>query len=115
MRVLIENMPRMLQEIIEQAITGQPDMEVVDPPVSAAVSEHLEDPDVVIIGAAEADDASVPSAVLVRWPRSRVVTIATQRPVAVLYWLRQHQTPLGEISTARLVETIRLAAAVPSR
>ena len=107
-RVLIRDAPTMLREILEQAISGESDMEVVSesarhPGASDAV------PDVVVIDVGDGDPAARGRAVLDRWPRSRVVTIRGRGQHVSMFELVLQGRELGDLSPGQLVETIRAA------
>jgi chemotaxis response regulator CheB len=100
----------MLRDILEETIAQQRDMELVRD-VTPRARPTEQQPDVVIIGTSAPRDASGPTDVLERWPRSHILMIATSGNEAVMYELQQRQTPLGEMSPAGLVDAIRAAYA----
>jgi hypothetical protein len=110
MRVLVHNMPRLLRDIVEGAIVGQPDMELVagEVPMPAPRSDS---PDVAVVGTRDPGNTAEPLALLMEWPRSRVLMVATSGLETVLYDLRAHRTALGPMSPLTLVQAIRRAAA----
>jgi hypothetical protein len=114
-RVLLRDMPQILRDILENAISSQPDMALIDdpgdlprPPGEVQRGPDLV-PDAVIVGTTEFQHAQNASALLSRWPRSRILMIATSGHQAVLYELRPHTTELGELSPSDLVHAIRSA------
>ena len=95
----------MLQQIVEAAISKQPDMELIREGVAASAV-----PDVAIVGTTEPDNSSIANVLLTQWPRSRILMLAIGGHDAVMYELRLHKTRLGEVSPTRLVEAIRFAS-----
>ena len=98
----------MLRDILEETIGQQRDMELVRD-VTPRMRPLEPQPDVVIIGTTAPHDSSRSTDALRQWPRSHILMIATAGSEAVMYELQQHQTPLGEISPAGVVEAIRAA------
>jgi hypothetical protein len=103
-RILLVDLPRMLLEILAEALEKQPDM-------AAVVSAHLrvEQPDlseidVVITGH---DDPQLASLLLERYPRLRLFSLVRDGKDSLLYELRPQRVPLGELSTSDLIEAIR--------
>lgn len=107
-RVVLAQMPQMLQEIVRTILSAEPDMEIDTSTLSErgmASSEALRSADVVILSEAEArTDAH--SAVLFAHPHLRLVAINGGRR-ASLYELRPHRLPLGEMSPSALVQAVR--------
>jgi chemotaxis response regulator CheB len=110
-RILLWGMPSMLRDIITDAITAQPDMEIVSRREAAAgLPETAEstNADVVILtreDVAEEDDEL--DDVLYGRTRRRVLQIFDQGRHGSLRELRPCQVPLGEMSPPRLLEAIR--------
>ena len=104
MRVLVIDMPEILRGIIEDAIASEPDMQLVRPRWRMAAGGE---PDVVIVGTPRAEDVDGAEAMLARWPRSRVLMVATSGRHTVMYELRPSRTELGELSPADLVAAVR--------
>src|SRR5690349_16711482 len=103
-RVVIRDVPTMLREILEQAISGEPDMEVIAEsllPEPFVDDTHLL-PDVVVLGQRDAGSLERGPAELDRWPRSRVLMITKRGRTAVLYELVPHRRDLGELSPDQL-------------
>ena len=111
MKVLLQSMPRLLHDIVTDVVRRQPDMEISDPALFAAPTLERDEPDVVIVGTVEPEHAEEPVELLLRWPRIRVVMVSVSGPDAVMYVMRPHKMPLGEMSPARLVEVIRFGGA----
>jgi len=110
-------MPRMVQQMIEQAVVAQPDMHVVatvgeaEGLVSAAQETS---PDFVIFGVPVEEEDGFPVAcveLLAAQPRTKALGIAVVASNAYLYELRPERTPLGEVAPEDIVAAIRAAAA----
>ena len=110
-RVLIRDIPKMLRDILEQEISGEPDMEVMsEPPVPPrAPADTNVSPDVFVVGTSDGEPCERARAVLVRWPRSRVLMITARGDRAVIYELVPQGCDLGELSPSQLVQAIRSA------
>jgi hypothetical protein len=107
-RIVLAQMPQMLQEIVRTILCAEPDMEIDTSIVSEremASSEALRAVDVVILGEAEARTDAY-AAVLYAHPHLRLVAINGGRR-AFLYELRPHRSPLGEMSPGTLVQAAR--------
>ena len=111
MKVLVQNMPRLLHDIVADVISRQPDMQMVGPMDFGAPHVERDAPDVAVVGTAEPEHAGEPLELLLRWPRSRVVVLSISGRDAVMYSLRPYKTWLGEMSPARLADVIRVAVA----
>jgi DNA-binding NarL/FixJ family response regulator len=110
-RVLIRDAPTMLRDILEQAISSEPDMEVIpEPVVSPPTEEQLQSPDVVVVGMSDAQPAEGARALLDRWPHSHVLVITARGHRVLQYQLLPRGVDLGEMSPAQLAEAIRAAA-----
>jgi DNA-binding NarL/FixJ family response regulator len=114
-RVLIRDAPTMLRDILEQAISSEPDMEVIpEPAVIPPTDEQLRSPDVVVVGMSDSDPAEGARALLTRWPHSHVLFITARGQRVLRYELLPRDVDLGEMSPAQLAEAIR-AAVRPER
>jgi DNA-binding NarL/FixJ family response regulator len=111
-RVLIHDTPTMLRNILEQAISNQPDMEVILEPVSPEPppDEQRVSPDVVVVDVSDSDPREGARALLHRWPSSHAVMIAANGHRILLYELQPRGVDLGEMSPDQLVQAIRSAA-----
>jgi hypothetical protein len=98
-RVLLQDVPLMLREIVENALLRQPDMVLMRDARAAAHAADATVPDVVLVGTTTPQDPRTATALLNRWPRARVLMLATSGKVAVMYSL----TPqLDELRFERL-------------
>jgi DNA-binding NarL/FixJ family response regulator len=112
-RIVLIDMSPLLREIVRGVLKSQPDLEVVgehDAVVDVRETVERDDADFVIVGtdaAAETCMRSVVGAGL----GVRALEVRSDGRECVLYELRPHRVPLGEISPATLLSTIR---AVPT-
>jgi DNA-binding NarL/FixJ family response regulator len=106
-RILLAEMPRLLADIVGQALREQPDMEVVVCDGRVGSLMELADrsrPDVVVIGA---DDPRIAGELVTSMPRLKVLAVTGGDSEAYLYELRPHRIQLGEVTPRTLVEEIR--------
>jgi DNA-binding NarL/FixJ family response regulator len=108
-RVLIQDTPTILREILEDAITSQSDMEVMEGLVDRPPVEYPVPPDVVIVGGNDSQPAAGARALLTRWPRACVLVITARGHRVLMYQLRPRSTDLGEMSPNELIQAIRSA------
>jgi DNA-binding NarL/FixJ family response regulator len=106
-RIVLVDMPRILREIIEQAVGGEPDLELVqarsEPGLRAAVESSGAD---FVISGADYDFAEV-ARLLEERPRLRVLAVTGDGREGFLYELRPTRTALGEVSRQTIVNAIR--------
>jgi len=108
-RIVLIDMPPLLREIVREAVARGEGLEVVaehdDAPELRATVER-DDADFVIVGSDAAAAACVTS--LVESQRSvRALELRADGRESVLYELRPHRVPLGEISAETLLRSIR--------
>jgi DNA-binding NarL/FixJ family response regulator len=110
-RILIRDAPAMLRDILEHAISNEPDMEVIpEPLVSAApVADQPPLPDVVVVGATDTEPATSTRALLDQWPRSQVLVISSRGHHVLMYELMPRRVDMGEMSPGELIQAIRSA------
>ena len=96
-------MPRLVRELIELELRSQPDMVVVGDDGSA--------PDFVVCGAVARHQMSAGRSLLAERARVRVLELDPDEGSASLFELKEHERPIGEVSPAEIVDTIRAAAA----
>ena len=110
-RVLIHDVPAMLRDILEQAISTQSDMEVVFEPAPPehAPADQQRWPDVVV-DASGVDPGAGARALLFRWPSTHALMIAAHGRKVLQYELQPRGVDLGEMSPNQLVQAIRSAA-----
>jgi DNA-binding NarL/FixJ family response regulator len=109
-RVLLRDTPTMLRDILERAISHQPDMEVIpEPEVPQQAADRPVSPDVVVVNVNDADPGEGARTLLRRWPDSHVLTIAAHGQRVLEYRLLPRGVDLGEMSPDQLVAAIRSA------
>lgn len=111
-RVLIHDTPTMLRDILEQAISMQPDMEVILEPAATepAPDDQQASPDVVVVDVSDSDPGEGARALLFRWPSSHALMIAAHGHKVLKYELEPRGVDLGEMSPDQLIQAIRSAA-----
>jgi hypothetical protein len=102
-RVMLREMPQMLRDILEHALTGEADMELTAGDQQAA-------PDVVLLGTRAPEEHYSAAALLTVWPHARILAVETKGGRTSMYELRPHIVDLGSLSTSGIVEIIRMAA-----
>jgi hypothetical protein len=102
---VIRDLPIMLRQIVENAVSQQTDMDVMDDWPAAGP------PDVAIVGARSTSDTEVPLNLLERWPRSRVLVLTIDGADAAMVEFRPHITRFGALSRAKLINILRSGAA----
>lgn len=111
-RVVVANHPRLMRELIIQAIVDQPDIEVVGEVknegeiVGAVDGTH---PDILIIALDESNRRPPLCDTLIRrYPEMRILALAAERNCSVFYWgaFEIHETPV-EASEAGILSTLR--------
>ena len=101
-RVALLVQPPVLHGLIHSLLASDPEVRVVDDPEPA---------DVVVLSQTDPENDAVPLSMLQRAPCSRILALAADARRAVLYELRPHRTPLGELSRASLLAALRGAPA----
>jgi len=110
-RVLIQDAPTMMREILEQAISDEPHMELIPEPVvstQAANSQPLP-PDIVVVGVNDSEAAERARALLDRWPESHLLLITAGGRRVLKYELLPRGVDLGDMSPGQVVEAVRSA------
>jgi DNA-binding NarL/FixJ family response regulator len=109
-RIVLADLPRLLQDIVMQAVAEQPDMIVVDvscPPADLRAVMHDQSIDLAILalnGAAEfsrVDDALYAS------PRLKIIGITRDGRDSYLRELVPHTLALGNLEPSQLADAIR--------
>ncbi len=107
-RIALVDMPRLLRDIVVQAVVDEPDLEIVALEERGAALRQTVDSskaDFVIAGA-DYDFHEV-AQVLGERPHLRVLVVDGSGREAFLYELRPTRTPLGEVSPRTIVDAIR--------
>lgn len=107
--VLLLEMPQLLRGILEHAIQLQSDFELLKDTRRAfqMLTEQMVPPDVVILGLTAAEDATLVPVLFARWPAAQVMTVTQAGDNAAVYELRPHRRPLGQMSPAEIIESLR--------
>jgi DNA-binding NarL/FixJ family response regulator len=111
-RVLLLGLPRMLEDVITNAVEGQPDMHLVgrlDPNCDSL--EELVDPalDVLITTLRNCETPCLCRSLIKHHPSTRVIGLSREGRRAILCELRPHIVSLGEVSQQTLLDAIREA------
>ncbi|HEU0302439.1 MAG TPA: hypothetical protein VFR37_23470 [Longimicrobium sp.] len=100
-RVALLVQPPVLHSLLAGMLADDPEVQVLDgdagPPEAA---------DVVVLSQTDPENEAAPVSMLLRSPRSRVLALGTDARRAVLYELRPHRTPLGELSRQALLAAV---------
>lgn len=96
--------PPVLHSLLAGLLATDPEIRVLDPAAEPSAA------DVVLLSQPDPENEAVPITMLLRCPRSRVLALATDARRAVLYELRPHRTPVGELSRDALLAAVRGAA-----
>jgi DNA-binding NarL/FixJ family response regulator len=106
-RIVLIDMPPLLRDIVRDVLAGEPDIEVVaehDVAVDVRDAVRQDGADLVIVGS----DAASSARDAVAGNRGvRALEVRSDGRESVLYELRPHRVPLGEISPETLLRTIR--------
>ena len=108
-RIHVGKMPRMLREIVEDAVRFQPDMKLVDSGEehNLLVAIKREHADVLIVAEGGVDDPVSHEQLLLENPRLKVLVVSRDGREAHLLEFRQ--IPVVEVSPQGLVDAIRAA------
>ena len=107
MRVLINDAPRMLRDILERAILNEPDMEVIGKPTMLLPTDDRQLPPDVVVGMSDFQPTEGARVLLAQWPHSHVLIITERGHRVFRYELLPRGVDLGEMSPDQLVKTIR--------
>lgn len=112
-RILLADMPAMLMEIVAEILAAEPDLTVVE---MLADSPDLKDAikrtqaEVVVTQQISSIHESGNIARLLPDHRLKIIALTDNGRQGVLYELRPHRAPLGDMSADRLVAAIRAVA-----
>jgi DNA-binding NarL/FixJ family response regulator len=110
-RIVLIDMSPLLREIVRETLAREPDLDVVaehEAGVDVRAAVERDGADFVIVGSDATAEAAVSS--LVAGERGvRALELRSDGRESVLYELRPHRVPLGEISPETLLHTIRAA------
>jgi AmiR/NasT family two-component response regulator len=116
-RVLVANRPRLMREIVLATIADQPDIEIVgDLEQTANLTEIVEQvrPDVLIVAMDDQEKRTGECGFLLgRYPRMRILALAPERNLGILYWaIVDIRTTPVESSEAGVLSALRDAPSV---
>jgi hypothetical protein len=97
-------MPRLLHDLVKETVEAQPDLELVGEIDEPALDDC---PDFLVVGVEAEELPGAYRELLLTCPRMQVVAVTEEARQGFLHELRPHVAPLGEISPAVLLETMR--------
>jgi DNA-binding NarL/FixJ family response regulator len=102
-------MPQLLRGILEHAVQLQSDCELLKETKRSfqMFTDQKVSPDIVILGLTAAEDTTLVPALFARWPTAQVMTVMQAGDDAAVYELRPRRRPLGQMSPAEIVDTLR--------
>jgi DNA-binding NarL/FixJ family response regulator len=111
-RVVVANRPRLMRELVIEAITEQPDIEILaeiqnEPDISRVVDETH--PDFLIIALDESNERpAICDTLLRRFPEMKILALAPERNSCIFFWASFdiHSSPV-EASEAGILTTLR--------
>ena len=111
-RIVLADLPRLLQDIVMQAVAEQPDMMVIDvvcapSDLESVMRERAID---LAILAAGSDELARADGALYAAPRSKVIGITRDGRDSYLRELVPHTVPLGNLDPDELASAIRSIA-----
>lgn len=92
--------PPVLHSLLVSLLATDPEIRVLDPAAEPSAA------DVVLLSQPDPENEAVPISMLLRSPRSRVLALGDDARRAVLYELRPHRAPLGELSREALLAAV---------
>ncbi len=114
-RIALVDMPQMLREITRAVVAGEPGAEIVAEyaaPVPLADVVRASDAQVLVVRDTPTVSAEATSLLDESRPLG-VLAISDDGRSTVVYELKPHRVPLGEVSPERLVDAIRSAVSAP--
>jgi hypothetical protein len=102
-RVLVGDIPPVLQSLIVDALRGQPDVDLLH---DAAAAERR-GVDVLLIGAADPNDLEYARTLLTEWPKTRILVVSSSGRDAVMYEWYPQKLVLGDVAPRTLLNVIR--------
>ncbi len=114
MRVLVATTHNLIADIVTDALSGQPDIEVTSVRWEAArIAREAERrvADIVITNHRASEAPAVFAELLARRPTLRVLSIVCEGRTSFLYALCPREVPLGELSASGLLHAVRAVAA----
>jgi DNA-binding NarL/FixJ family response regulator len=111
-RILLADMPRTLEELVSEAVSTQPDMEVVgtvSDGESLLAATRRARAQLVVVAASEDAVEQRYRRVVLQQPNVRVLALSEDGRETTLYEVRPHRVALGELSPGQLADAIRAA------
>jgi DNA-binding NarL/FixJ family response regulator len=108
-RIVLVDMSPLLREIVREAVAREPDLRVVrehEAGVDLRAAVERDEPDFLIVGSEAGTEAAV-GPLVARGRGLRALEVRSDGREGVLYELRPHRVPLGELSPDALLHTIR--------
>jgi DNA-binding NarL/FixJ family response regulator len=114
-RIALVDMPQMLREITRAVVEAEPGAEIVaEYAAPAPLAEVVRSSDVQFVVVRDTPEMSAEATSLLADSRGvGVLAISDDGRSSVLYELKPHRAPLGEVSPERLVDAIRSAVSAP--
>ena len=100
-RVALHVQPPVLHSLLASMLATDPQVRVLD-----EAGPGCADADVVVLSQADPANEAEPVSIMLRSPRCRVLSLGADARRAVLYELRPHRTPLGELSRRALLAAV---------
>lgn len=113
-RVALMSMRPRLRDILTDAISREPDMEVVAAPGGPASTLNAGPPDVLVGESQNPLDAGPPSGLLRAVPGARVLMVSGLGDQAAVYELRPTRAVIGTVGIHQVIEAIRFGLNGPS-
>lgn len=111
-RVVVANRPRLMREMVLEAISEQPDIEILaeiqDPSDISRIVDEMH-PDFLIISLDDSDERpAICDQLLVRFPEMKILALAPERNSCMFFWasFRIHSNPI-ESSEMGILNTLR--------
>lgn len=102
-RVALRVQPPVLHSLLVGLLSTDPEVQVLE---DAAAADDANTADVVVLSQPDPENDSAALSMLYRSPRSRVLALGADARRSVLYELRPHRTPLGELSRESLLAAV---------
>ena len=109
-RIVLADLPRLLQDIVMQAVAGQPDMTVVDvacPPTDLQAVMHDRSIDLAILALNGEAEFGRADAALYASPRLKIIGITRDGRDSYLRELVPQSIALGNLEPGQLADAIR--------
>ena len=101
-RVALRVQPPVLHSLLVGLLSTDPEVQVLED----AAADDANTADVVVLSQPDPENDSAALSMLYRSPRSRVLALGADARRSVLYELRPHRTPLGELSRESLLAAV---------